>query len=84
MPFGQKRQARDWSVQPRDGAYQSLIMKISWQLEHMYTVVLVHRTFIGLISVSLVILCLWYIPWEPLQERLFAWMRWHFWAYPGS
>ena len=64
--------------------YRSLIMNISQQLEHMYTEVLVHRAFIGLISISLVILCLWYIAWGLLQERLFAWMRWHFWAYPGS
>ena len=84
MPFGQERQAKDGGEQPRDGAYQSLIMNIRRQLENLYAALLVHRAFIGLISVSLMIVCLSYIAWETLQERLFAWMRWHFWAYPGS
>ena len=83
MPFGQERQAKDGGEQPRDGTYQSLIMNIRRQLEKLYAAVLVHRALTGLIFVSLMILCLWYVEWETFRERLLAWMRWHYWGYPA-
>jgi hypothetical protein len=58
-------------------------MKVRQQPGGLYAAVLVHRAVNIAVSILILILCFFYLFWEPVTEHLFAWMRWHLWGYPG-
>jgi hypothetical protein len=45
--------------------------------------ILDHRALYNTLLALVITACLIYLLWEPLTERILAWMRWHFWGYPA-
>jgi len=61
----------------------SLMMSKVGQLRVAYGDVLSHRAFYETVLALVIVACITYLLWEPLTEKIFAWMRLHFWGYPG-
>lgn len=59
----------------------SMMSKVG-QLRVACGYVLSHRGFYETVLALAIVACITYLLWEPLTEKIYAWMRLHFWGYP--